>query len=121
MIKQTEAQLKKACTEYLTMLRNRGELLFIRNNSGSFQVTRPDGSRGWMNNGEKGSPDFVVFFKDRTAGLELKSPTGKQSPEQKDWEQRLTKLNHDYHVIRSVDDLVRIISYYRSNSSVIKR
>ena len=113
MIKTSEKDVQKSCLDYLQMLRNQGKLLFVRNNSVAGNFMRPDGSQGYIRNNMPGSPDLFVFVNQETIHLELKSSTGEQSPEQKEWERVATKLGHKYYVIRSVEELVKILSYFK--------
>lgn len=114
MIKTSEKDIQKACIDYLHMLRNQGKLLFVRNNSFAGSFSRPDGSQGYIRNNMAGSPDLIVFTKGgRNLMLEVKSETGKQSPDQIAWEKAATKLGHNYYIIRSVEELVKILSYFK--------
>lgn len=110
----TEAELKKACFDYLQLLENKGMLIYIRNNSFSGAIQRPNGSVGYIKNNKKGAPDAFIFLKNgETLHIELKAPKGTQSIEQKEWEKKITKLGHNYYIIRDVDDLTKVIAYYR--------
>ena len=113
MIKTSEKDTLKSCIDYLQILRNQGKLLFVRNNSVAGNFMRPDCSQGYIRNNMPGSPDIFVFMNKQTIHLELKSTTGKQTPEQKEWERIATKLNHKYYTIRSLDELVKILSYFK--------
>ena len=113
MIKTSEKETQKACINYLQMLYNQGKLLFVRNNSFQGNFSRPDGSQGYIRNNMPGSPDLFVFVNKETLHLELKSSTGKQSPDQLAWEQAATKLGHKYYTIRSVEELVKVLNNYK--------
>lgn len=57
----------------------------------------------------KGAPDLVMVLPNVTIYLELKSPQGKLSEDQKNF-QRVTKsLNQYYYIIRDLDDLRMIL------------
>lgn len=113
MVKTSEKDIQKACIEYLQMLRNQGKLLFVRNNSFAGSFSRPDGSQGYIRNNMPGSPDLFVFIRNETLHIECKSTTGTQSPDQKEWERKATKLNHKYYTIRSVEELAKVLSYFK--------
>jgi hypothetical protein len=52
----------------------------------------------------KGASDLVVIFPNgKLCFVELKVEKGIQSPEQKDFEQRVTKAGYEYHLIRSFE------------------
>lgn len=84
----SENELKKACFDYLQLLENKGLLIYIRNNSFSGAIQRSN-------------------------GVEFKTPKGIQSPDQKEWEKKITKLGHNYYIIKDPEDLTKIIAYYR--------
>jgi hypothetical protein len=109
MIKTFEKDIQKACIHHLKEY----GYLFIRNNSVAGNLTRPNGSQGYIRNNMPGSPDLFVFVKKETLHVELKSSIGKQSPEQKEWERLATDLGHKYYIIRSVEELVKILSYFK--------
>lgn len=113
MIKTSEKDILKSCIDYLKMLRNQGKLLYIRNNSAMGKFERPDGSQGFIRNNMPGSPDLFVFVKNATLHIECKSSIGTQSPDQKVWEKTATNLGHNYYIIRSVEELAKILSYFK--------
>ncbi len=124
----SEGQLKRQVDEYLTYKQNAGELLFLRLNSGDFIDTR-GGTRRRIRGCPKGTADFEVIIKERqfvkwvdactyekevlvyckVVFLELKSDTGKQSEEQKDFHDVVEKLGCSYHIIRSIEELESVI------------
>lgn len=54
-----------------------------------------------------GVADLVVLQPNgRTVYLEVKTPTGKQSEHQKDFQNMVEFLGFQYHVVRSVEDVV---------------
>jgi len=55
-----------------------------------------------------GLPDLLVFIPEMIF-LEVKTPTGKLSPNQKDFQQFCDKARVPYHVVRSIDDVQQII------------
>ena len=68
----------------------------------------PDGRGGLRTNNEKGAPDFIgaylmakipVLF-----AFEIKSPTGKQSEAQKNWQQRAEEFGIHYFIIKSWEE-----------------
>ena len=53
----------------------------------------------------KGASDLIVIFPNgKLCFIELKMPKGVQSAEQKDFEQRVSKLGYEYHLIRTLED-----------------
>lgn len=51
---------------------------------------------------KRGVPDMLIWHKGIAGAIELKSPTGKQSPHQHDFECKLTRLGHKYAICRHV-------------------
>lgn len=56
----------------------------------------------------RGVPDIIVVRGGAFYGLEVKTPKGKQSPEQKEFQAMVESHGGHYHVVRSVDDVVAI-------------
>jgi len=59
----------------------------------------------------KGVPDIICFDKTGTGiaiFLEVKRPSGKQSVEQKTFENLARGVGAEYYVVRSIDDLIQI-------------
>jgi hypothetical protein len=54
---------------------------------------------------KSGVSDLVVVLPGKVIFMEVKTPEGKQSSQQEKFEQIVKDLDHDYHVVRSVDDV----------------
>ena len=50
-----------------------------------------------------GASDLILTYRGKLYWCEVKTPTGKQSPKQKDFEQRVTDLGYTYFITRSLD------------------
>lgn len=58
-----------------------------------------------------GTPDFVIYADGgRVFTIETKSKTGKQTPEQLGVQLMLEKLGHKYHLIKSFEAFIEIVS-----------
>ena len=90
--------------------------MFIRSNS--LAVQTKDGH--YVKTGKRGSPDILVWQKDysldnpgtytaRCLALEVKSTIGKQSQAQKEWQEKFEKLGGEYYIVRSVEEVMKII------------
>ena len=101
-----ESSILQACLVYLSY---KPEVYWIRNNSGAAQTIRHGRPGGYIQFGKKGSPDIVICHNGQYIGLEVKSPTGHQSGDQKQAEADIRKAGGLYYIIRSVDELQRII------------
>lgn len=104
--KLNEHQLQKTIISYLEY---RKDIYFIRNNSVAGKIVRSNGTQGWINNAKRGSPDIVLCKGGLFLGLEIKSQQGRQSEFQKQAEKDIKKVGGQYFLIRSLEDLFKII------------
>jgi len=72
--------------------------------------------RGWFNfpllqslGCYPGAPDRIAIKDGRVLFLEIKSPTGKQSPYQKRFEKYITQCGGEYLLARCVEDVMNVI------------
>lgn len=115
----------------LLPLERAGEVYFFRNNSFSGRIQRYDGSTGFIKNSKRGTPDIVACFRRRIVenerevfpgagmaeinyygifvGLELKTMTGRQSPEQKLAQAAIESAGGQYHVVRTPEQFEEIL------------
>ena len=56
-----------------------------------------------------GVSDLICIIPNHIMFIEMKSKTGRQSLEQKQFQQRVTSLGFEYHLIRSFDDFHNLI------------
>lgn len=61
----------------------------------------------------KGQPDFIFVYRNRVFFAEMKTATGRQSPEQKEFQRQLEAAGQTYLVWRSVQDCVDFIKKTR--------
>lgn len=118
-----ESELKSCVEDYLQVGTNQGKWLFLRLNSGDFIEVR-GATRRRVKGCPKGTADFIVLQANlvnaypthvyinccRTVFLELKSDTGKQTKEQKEFQERAEDHVASYHIIRSLEDLQEILN-----------
>jgi hypothetical protein len=57
----------------------------------------------------KGMPDIIVCYKGRFIGLEVKNKTGTHKPAQKDFKADIERSSGIYEVVRSVDEVIKLI------------
>lgn len=55
-----------------------------------------------------GVSDLIVLFPNRALFIEMKTATGRQSPDQKEFEKDVTALGFEYFLARSVDEFKSI-------------
>ena len=59
----------------------------------------------------RGMPDLLLYLPNgKVLNMELKTDKGKQSPDQVDVQNRLTKLGHNYYIIRTVYEAFNAIA-----------
>jgi hypothetical protein len=115
----SEAQIKKAVEEYLQYGKNQGRWFFLRLQSGSFLVDYGH-HKNKINLCPKGTADYEVFQSYAPHGcghleicrltfLEIKSTTGKQSPEQVEFQTMAEGQNARYFVVRDAGKLEEIL------------
>jgi hypothetical protein len=101
-----ESQIQSVIENYLKLLENIGKLVYTKNNSGALKTER--GS--FMRFGKSGSPDFFIFLNDnKTLHIEVKAEKGVQSPNQKDYQIKVEKLGHKYFIVRSLNDVKKLL------------
>jgi hypothetical protein len=96
-----EKDIQKNILEYLEIKR----IFHYRNNTGSF--VSPTG--GYYSFGATGSPDIICVINGIYTGLEVKRPKGKQSENQKIFQDNLEKAGGKYYLVYSLDDVIKII------------
>ena len=106
-LKMSEGDLLRLCADMLNQL----HIPYIRNGNFVGQITRPNGSKGFIRNSSyPGSPDLLIFREGGvTIHCELKSEIGKQSDDQREYQERIERLGHRYVLIRTPDEFVKLI------------
>lgn len=65
-----------------------------------------------------GEPDFVIAIEGgRTLWVEAKTRTGKLSTEQQAFGAYLEKMGHQLHVVRSLEDFLRVVNVLSSETT----
>lgn len=109
-----ESGIVTAVCHLLQLYENCGKLYWIRNNSGAQPVTyqKKDGTvrRRYLRSGRRGSSDIIVWLPNRCIFFEVKTATGKLSPDQKEFAETIGKLGYEYYVVRSVDEVIKILN-----------
>ena len=77
-----------------------------RNNVGTFYT--PDGRAVAV--GIPGEPDLTLFLpKGKIIMIEVKTPTGRQSKQQKAFQKRVEELGFEYLIARDLEDIKRLV------------
>ena len=77
-------------------------LCLWRNNIG--HATMRHGARVTFGVGGPGGADLIGCFRGRFVAVEIKTPTGRQSPEQRQFQALVERLGGTYVILRSVAD-----------------
>ncbi len=100
----SESEIQKSIINYLKVRRDyQHDLVFWRINTGAARL----GGRV-VNYGYVGMADIIgVLRGGRFMAIEVKAEKGKQSAEQKVWQETVTNTGGIYILARSVDDVIR--------------
>lgn len=83
----------------------RGLLCYNLNNS----KNRIDGMKNNAKGLRKGRSDFTLYYQGRTYFIEVKTPTGSQSPEQIAWQAKVEAQGFPYYIVRSLPEFQELI------------
>ena len=104
-----ESIIQRSVMDYLRMVEKQQGLYFFRANSGAFKTERGN----FVKTGKAGLSDIVCIQKKpdhaRILFLEVKNEKGRQSKTQKEAEEAVTYCGAEYHIIRSIGDIKRVI------------
>lgn len=107
----TESQLQDAIR---LELGRSGEVLLYRNNCGVAEMR--GGFKVRFGVGSPGGSDLVGVYRGRAVFVEIKTETGRQSPEQRQFQQCVERHGAIYVVLRSVDDARAWLADLRTRS-----
>ena len=85
-------------------------LVLWRNNIG-----RTQSAKGWIwyGVGNPGGADLIGCYLGRFVAIEVKTATGRQSPEQRDWQGVVERAGGVYLLVRSVEEAVKLVGNLR--------
>ena len=105
-----ESQIQKEILHWLS-LQPKDQMFSWRMYTGPIVRGNPlKGKTFFTPNPCPGLPDIIVIIKGRFVGLEIKQPKGRQSTEQKTFEQAIKKAGGFYFLIRSLDEAIQAIN-----------
>ena len=79
---------------------------FVTKNGRSFSL---EGKRLKDEGVVSGVSDLMILWAGRLICIEVKTPKGRQSQNQKDWEERIITCGAVYRVVRSIDDVKNLL------------
>jgi hypothetical protein len=86
----------------------RGRVFAINNNSQNAIKGAMNRSMGVI----AGVADMAYLIQGSIVWIEWKTDTGRQSPEQKSFEQMVTRLGMRYYIVRSEVEFLEVINYF---------
>lgn len=103
----TEAQIQAACVTWLwnTYPLTRGLFFAVNNNSEHVARAMNRKAVGLV----AGVSDTIFLWKGTAHLIEFKTPTGKQSAKQKEWENKVYLEGFEYRIIRSLEEFKQLI------------
>ena len=104
---EAEERIQTDCYVYFhnTFPEHRGLLCYNLNNS----KNKIDGARNKAMGIQKGRSDLVLYWQGSAVMIEMKTPTGEQSPEQIEWQRKVEEQGFEYHLARSLEEFQKII------------
>lgn len=110
-----ESDIQSSIIDYLQFMENKGVLFFQRTNNIPVSQIR-NGKRVFrsMAKGQKkGFPDITMVINGLFIALEVKMPKKYQSKDQKAMQAKIELAGGKYFVVRSVDEVIRIVKELR--------
>ena len=98
----TEKETQATILDYLAIK----HIFHWRQNTGAMRGEHK-GKKWFVQFGDKGSPDIFAVIDGNIYGIEVKSPKGKMSESQKDYEERFVAAGGVYILARDVDDVIK--------------
>lgn len=102
----TEQQLQRLVLDYLTIIAKQKPIYYFRSAAGSVKTQ----TGRFFKTGKPGCPDLSLVINGQYHGWELKAAKGRQTAAQKQAEKEITAAGGQYHIVRSLDDVKRILS-----------
>lgn len=101
-LKVSEKDAQRAILDYLAAKR----IFHYRNNSGAFVMPETATTkRRFFRAGVSGAPDIVAVVKGTYVGIEVKASDGRQSDDQKQFQEDLERAGGIYVLARGIDEV----------------
>ena len=108
-MKPTEATTLRAICDWL----DKTNQVWLRHSPSNVVGKKGEATFRRIRDSQKGAPD-VIWFRDWEVApgvaIEVKSPTGKMSPDQERWQEKFEAVGGTYWVIKSIDEFLSKIS-----------
>jgi hypothetical protein len=117
-IQRPEQKLQMACVEWFDYQYSHQQNRLYMNNNSSASKNITSKKMGGINKAmgvRRGVSDLTYLLPNgKACFIELKSPVGRQSIEQKAFAAMVTELGNDYHIARDIYEFMGIINSYNS-------
>jgi len=100
-----ELVIQRAVLDYLELYSRTHNIYYFRSGAGNVQTMQ--GRR--FKTGKKGCPDITALVDSKFLGLEIKTKTGRQSPNQKIAQAEIEAAGGEYYLVRSLGDIKAIL------------
>lgn len=100
-----ESTIQRGILDYLELFSRNNPIYFFRAGAGAVKTEQGR----FFKTGKAGLSDIVVCYLGRFIGFEVKTPTGRQSQSQKQAEYDIKQAGGEYHLVRSIADVKRIL------------
>ena len=101
-----ESTIQRGILDYLELFSRTNPVYYFRAGAGAVKTQQGR----FFKTGKSGLSDIVVCYLGRLIGLEVKTKTGRQSQNQKKAEQEIKDAGGEYHIVRSIADVKRILT-----------
>ena len=103
-MRHLEDNIQRAIVRYLRL---KGILVFAVPNGGSRNAREAHNLK--LSGVLAGVSDLVILMQNRAVFVELKTDKGRQSDNQKKFQQDVEKLGFEYYIWRSIDDCIKFV------------
>ena len=107
MNKRPEAELQRACVRWYRMQYAKDAMLLYMNHQNGKNMTEQSILKGLGL--VSGVADLTLLHQGKAYFFELKSPNGKQSQRQEEWEMEVTRHGFDYYLINDLDTFMLVV------------
>ncbi len=115
-MQHTEQKIQIACVRWFRLQYAPFASLLVNNRNTSNSAA--EGAKHKAMGSVAGVADMVLYLpnkKNHLLFIEFKTETGRQSAEQKRWQKEVEDQGYLYHIVRSFDDFVLLVTNYMKN------
>lgn len=114
VLRNEESKLQKACVKWFQLQYPRYKRLLFHVPNGGYRTATT--ARNMKLEGVvAGVADLILLVPSRTCHglcIEMKTPKGRQTPRQKQWQEAVKAMGYRYEIARSIEEFMNIIDYH---------